>query len=125
PRSQDHGIIDRLSMMLPLRYSMTFLAILAFCMLTRAQDVKVMTYNLRFDNPGDGFNSWTYRKAAVAELIKSEKPAFAGTQEGLWHQLAYLDSVLTGYRYIGVGRDDGATRGEYCALFYDTAQFEV
>lgn len=89
-----------------------------------APEIRVMTYNIRYDEPRDGFNSWAQRKDAVAGLISEYNPAFVGTQEGLLHQVESLDSVLTDYRYIGVGRDDGMTKGEFCALFYDTTMFE-
>jgi len=83
------------------------------------QNLKLMTYNIRFDNPDDGENRWDLRKKYLCKLIEFHSPDIIGTQEGLTHQLNYLDSALTGYTYIGVGRDDGKKKGEYCAIFYD------
>lgn len=51
------------------------------------------------------------------------KPCFLGVQEAQSHQMAFLDSVLVQYDYIGVGRDDGASGGEFSAIFYPTNQF--
>lgn len=32
---------------------------------------------------------------------------------------------LDGYKYVGVGRDDGKTKGEFSAIFYNTLKFDV
>lgn len=44
-------------------------------------------------------------------------------QEALSGQLAYLDQSLLGYERVGVGRDDGAKRGEHCAIYYNATRF--
>lgn len=90
-----------------------------------AQDLSCLTYNIRFDNPGDGEDRWDLRKDFLADQVRWYAPTVMGTQEGLHHQVVYLDSVLADYAYLGVGRDDGAQAGEYCALFYRTDELEV
>lgn len=84
-----------------------------------------MTYNLRYDNPNDGINKWVLRKDQVRELIVNYSPDIFGTQEGLHHQLEYLDDHLEKYSYLGVGRDDGKREGEYCAIFYNHDKYKV
>ncbi len=79
-----------------------------------------MTFNIRYDNPADAPNDWNSRKAAVATFLQDESPDFLGIQEGLHNQVLYIDSQLNStHRFIGVGRDSGDNRGEYCALFYN------
>ncbi|MCG2460842.1 endonuclease/exonuclease/phosphatase family protein [Flavobacteriaceae bacterium F89] len=90
-----------------------------------SQELRVATYNLRYDNPGDSLNNWQYRKNTVAKLIRFHDFDIFGTQEGLKHQLDYLEEQMPGYTYIGVGRDDGKEAGEYTAIFYKKAQFEL
>lgn len=90
-----------------------------------AQTFDVMTYNLRYDNPGDGINQWSSRKDKVFALLKKYDPEIFGTQEGLIHQLNDIKSNLTDYEFIGVGRDDGKEKGEYTAIFYKKNLFEV
>lgn len=85
----------------------------------------VMSYNLRFDTPDDGPNRWDARKDQVVNLIRFYEPAFIGTQEGLLHQLEYLEDELAKYKWIGVGRDDGSMEGEFSALFYDSTKVEL
>lgn len=93
--------------------------------LSKAQSTLVMTYNIRYANPGDNEDRWEKRKGKVVDLIVNYQPDIFGIQEGLSHQVHYLDSLLPQYLYVGVGRDDGKQKGEYCALFYDTTRYAV
>src|SRR5699024_2406841 len=87
--------------------------------------ISVMSYNLRYDNPGDSSNSWDHRKERLANEILFYNPNFMGIQEGLHHQVEYLNKHLINRKYIGVGRKDGNTKGEYSAIFYDTTKYEL
>lgn len=84
-----------------------------------------MTYNLRYDNAGDKENSWPLRKEEMVNMIQFYHPDVLGIQEGLYHQVQYLDSALVNYEYAGVGRDDGDKKGEFSAIFYDTNKFKL
>ncbi|GAB9464817.1 hypothetical protein Gpo141_00002243 [Globisporangium polare] len=84
--------------------------------------LKVMTFNLRFENEGDGLNSWQHRKEHVAELINRYHPVLLGTQEGLKDQLAELAALLEHpYARFGVEREEN---GEFEQIFYDTSVLE-
>ncbi len=48
-----------------------------------------------------------------------------GTQELLGHQYAQLRELLPAYGSVGVGREDGASGGEHCAIFYLKERFEL
>jgi len=85
----------------------------------------VMCYNIRNNNPDDNENWWKYRKTEVTEMINYYNPEILGIQEGLNDQVKYLDSNLSGYKYIGVGRDDGKQQGEYAAIFYKTETMKL
>lgn len=89
-----------------------------------AQPLKVMTYNIRYDNPNDGINNWEHRKNAIVELIAHYQPSIFGIQEGLFHQVSYLDSALRDYNYFGIGRD-GNQKGEYSAIFFNKKKLKV
>lgn len=84
-----------------------------------------MTYNIRYSTPNDGENWWEHRKEWVADLLRFYEPDVFGIQEGLHSQVSFLDSALTEYRFVGVGRDDGMKAGEYSALFYKPEILEV
>jgi endonuclease/exonuclease/phosphatase family metal-dependent hydrolase len=91
----------------------------------QAQTVKVMTYNIRYDAPSDGVNQWPKRTHKVYDLIKKHDPDLIGLQEVLHHQLTDLLENLPAYAYIGVGRDDGKTKGEYSAILYKKDRFKA
>ena len=74
--------------------------------------VTVMTFNIRYDNPGDSAYSWSRRSPVISNFFLKEKPDIIGLQEVLYNQYSFLDSVLANYISVGVGRDDGARMGE-------------
>jgi len=88
------------------------------------QDLKVMTYNIRLDLARDGENSWSNRKENVSNLINFYEPDIFGIQEGLPHQVQFLDSILLGYKVVGEGRD-GGKNGEHSSIFYKSSKFEL
>jgi len=90
-----------------------------------AQTIKAMTYNIKYDNTNDTVNNWNDRKEKMIELIQHYTPSFLGIQEGLYRQVSYLNTELSKYDYIGVGRDDGKKKGEFSALFYNSNDFNV
>jgi len=84
-----------------------------------------MTYNIRYDNPNDGENKWVYRRDNIKEIINLYSPDILGIQEGLFNQIDYLDTALTDFSFVGVGRDDGDKKGEYSAIFYKKDRLKV
>ena len=89
------------------------------------QVIKVMTYNLRNDNPYDKENSWNYRKEELVDLIEYYHPDFIGIQEALNNQVTYILNNASNYNYIGTARDDGDKKGEFSAVYYDTLKFKL
>ncbi len=85
----------------------------------------VMSYNIRYDNPGDSAHAWPYRKAAVANLVQYHEADLLSLQEALEHQVTYLDSALSDMDWVGVGRDDGKSQGEFSPVFYRRDKFEL
>ena len=88
-------------------------------------DLKVMTFNIRYDNPDDKLNNWKYRKEAVTKLIRAEKIDILGAQELLENQLKDITEKLPEYNSIGVGREDGIAKGEFSPIFYKKNKFTV
>lgn len=84
----------------------------------------MMTYNLRYDNEKDGVNRWDNRKEFLLSQIKYYEPDIFGTQEGLNHQIKWIDESLSNYKYVGSGRE-GLEKGEYSAIFYNRDKFIV
>lgn len=92
---------------------------------THAQMMRVMTFNIRYDNPTDGPDAWPERKTEVAMFLNDREYAVIGLQEVLYAQLLFLDSALVDFDYVGVGREDGKRAGEFAPIFYRTNEFEL
>ena len=90
-----------------------------------SQSHSIISYNIRYDNTWDVENSWTIRKNKVSQILIQYAPSIIGIQEGLLNQVQYLDSCLTNYDYVGVGRNDGKEQGEFCAIYFDTTRYSV
>ncbi len=104
----------------------TFILILVISIcLCEAQSIKLMTYNIRYDNQRDKENRWDLRKEFLTDQVKFFEPDIMGIQEGLNHQVKYIDKVLSDYEFTGIGRDDGKTKGEYSAIFYKYRDFLI
>jgi endonuclease/exonuclease/phosphatase family metal-dependent hydrolase len=86
-------------------------------------DVNVMSFNVRYDNPGDSLNSWQYRKDVAAQIIKDQNIDILGAQEVLINQMNDLRERLPEFVSVGVGRVDGKEEGEFSALFYNKNRF--
>jgi endonuclease/exonuclease/phosphatase family metal-dependent hydrolase len=88
------------------------------------QPLNVMSFNIRYNNTSDSLNSWPYRKDIAASQVKFFDVDVLGVQEALYDQMLDLQQRLPGYKYEGVGRDDGKTKGEYSAIFYNTTRLK-
>lgn len=91
----------------------------------RAAPLRVMTFNIRYNNPGDGKNAWPHRKEWVAKLIRFHDADVIGVQEALSGMLADLDTLLPEYARVGVGRKDGKDAGEFSAILYKKSRVEM
>ena len=85
-----------------------------------AQPLYVGEFNIRNDNAKDAAagNGWAVRCPVVCDILKVESFDIFGTQEVLHNQLEDMLAALPDYDYVGVGRNDGKTSGEYAAIFY-------
>jgi endonuclease/exonuclease/phosphatase family metal-dependent hydrolase len=85
--------------------------------------LRVMTFNIRYDEPRDKENAWPNRKELVASMIRFHHADLVGLQEALKRQLDDLEKLLPEYAWVGVGRGDGKTEGEYSAILYRKIRF--
>lgn len=91
----------------------------------KEQTLKVISYNIRVGSAPDGDNHWDKRKAASPAMIAEQQPDIFGLQEALQMQLDYLTETCPDYKYVGVHRDDGDTKGEVMAIFWNTKTQEL
>jgi len=86
--------------------------------------LRVASYNLRYNNAGDGADAWPNRKEMVKNLVQHYDFDVFGIQEGLRSQLTDV-AELPAYAFVGRGRDDGKEAGEHSAIFYKKARLQL
>lgn len=86
--------------------------------------VNIASYNIRYNNSGDGLNAWPNRKENVKALIKYHDFDIFGIQEGLIDQVKDI-AQLADFGYYGKGRDDGKEGGEHSVIFYKKQRFKI
>ncbi len=88
-------------------------------------DVVVASFNIRYGTADDGDDRWELRVPRVLETIRRLDADVLGLQEALHPQLVEIAAALPEHTILGVGRDDGATRGEHCAIVIRDSVFET
>jgi endonuclease/exonuclease/phosphatase family metal-dependent hydrolase len=91
----------------------------------QAQELKLMTYNIRFANPADAPHTWSVRNPLVVKQILEFDADIIGFQEALHQQVLDLEKALPAHERFGVGRDDGITTGEFSPLFFKSDRFSL
>lgn len=88
-----------------------------------SQQMNIITYNIRYNNPGDGVNAWPNRIEMVTGLLQFHNPDIFGLQEALYGQITDIQKNLPDYEWFGVGRDDGKKAGEFSPIFFKKSEF--
>lgn len=87
-----------------------------------AGQLKIMSFNVRYGSAKETnpMNNWDFRKAACVEMILDHKPTLIGFQEAIYttQWKFFLDELSVDYEGFGVGRDDGAEKGETMGIMY-------
>jgi endonuclease/exonuclease/phosphatase family metal-dependent hydrolase len=87
--------------------------------------LSIMSFNIRYGTANDGENRWALRRTFLFDVIRDANPDLIGVQEALDAQIQELLEALPQYAVVGVGRDDGRTRGEYAVILYRRDRFRV
>ena len=87
--------------------------------------IRSMSFNVLLDYPQDGKKDWKYRRSMVVSMIQFHHIDIAGMQEVLNNQMEDLASKLPEYGFIGVGREDGKTLGEFVPIIYLKERFSL
>lgn len=88
-----------------------------------AQQMNIVSFNIRYNNPGDGVNAWPNRVEMVTGLLKFHDAEIFGLQEALYEQITDIQKELPNHEWFGVGRDDGIKEGEFSPIFFDKLKF--
>jgi endonuclease/exonuclease/phosphatase family metal-dependent hydrolase len=103
----------------------TSLPILARQAAALGEPLAVMSFNIRYGTASDGDNRWANRRDVLFDVIRQIDADVIGLQEALDGQMREIMAAVPGYGVVGVGRDDGRTRGEYAAILFRTSRFHV
>jgi len=86
--------------------------------------LRVMTFNIRFDESADGLDAWPLRRDDVAGFLRFHRPDAVGLQEVLAHPLDELLERLPDFEAFGEGRDGGWS-GEHGPVLYRPERHEL
>lgn len=90
-------------------------------------ELTAASYNMRCLVEQDSINGnvWGDRSKAIADVVLRNGFDVFGTQEGTPRQLRELCALLPGYKFTGMGREQGRCadstdwpRDEFCAIYY-------
>lgn len=101
-----------------------FFIVVIFSLTINSQELSLMTYNIRLDVASDGENSWSHRKEFLVSQLQFYKPDIFGIQEGMPHQVEFINNKLQSYQFIGEGRN-GGNKGEFSAIFFNKQKYKV
>ncbi len=91
--------------------------------LMAGEPLKIISYNIRYQNKNDGEDVWANRSRTVAETLQAAD--IIGLQEVLSSQLDDLKRDLTEFEFYGVGRDDGQAAGEMVPIGIRSQRWQV
>ena len=86
--------------------------------------MKIVTFNIRYDNPDDGHNAFARRKQLITEAITAYQPDIIGFQEVLPHFAQWLKETFTDYYCVGHGRE-ADLEGEHVMLAYRKLRYNL
>jgi endonuclease/exonuclease/phosphatase family metal-dependent hydrolase len=89
------------------------------------ETLRMMTFNIRNNNPKDGLDNWVFRRDDMAELFRAQRIDVAGLQEAFRDQIDDLAKRLPQFAWYGVGRDDGKSKGEFSPIFFRKDRFAL
>ena len=103
----------------------TFILLLLATNFAMAQNLRIITYNIRLNIASDGINAWPNRADQVSALLDFHQAEIFGLQEAMIEQIEDIQAALPKMKWVGVGRDDGKKAGEFSPVFYDAEKFKA
>jgi endonuclease/exonuclease/phosphatase family metal-dependent hydrolase len=100
-------------------------ATLAFAQAPERQPLTVMTFNIRYGTANDGDNRWAVRRNLLMDVVREQAADLVGLQEALDFQIDEIAAAVPAFGVVGVGRDNGARKGEYAAILFRRDRFQV
>ena len=89
-----------------------------------ADNLRVMTFNVRLPTASDGPERWEARRDLFVKTIREQHPDVFGTQELYKEQGDYVVAKLPEYKWFGMGRK-GSEGDEHMGVFYRADELRV
>jgi len=102
-----------------------FISIIFFFACSQGKQVKVATFNVRYNSANDGPNIWSERLPLIQSFLSKEYFDIIGMQEVTSQQLLDLQRILPEYSFAGMARDVKSENDEYCPIFYKKEKFSL
>lgn len=90
-----------------------------------AIELKVVSFNIRYDSGRDGVNCWQNRKDVLLKFLREQDADIVCLQEVLHHQYTFLTDGMKSYKVVGNGRNDGKEKGEYAPIYYKKSKYDL
>lgn len=87
-------------------------------------EIKIITSNIRFDNPADTEHAWNNRKRILADFLNSESADIICSQEGRRPQLMEFNTLLNGVSIIE-GHRDWIEERMYPCIYINSDKFFI
>ena len=85
--------------------------------------LKVMSFNIRYENEIDNFNSWRHRKDLIPQMLTFHSCDIIGIQEAKQSQVSFVhNSFIPIYSYVGTPRSSDPN-DEQCGIFFNHQKF--
>ena len=88
-------------------------------------EFRVMSFNIRFNNPQDGEDAWPKRTEQFFDTVTHFAPDLIGFQEVLAVQHDEIVRRMVGHGFSGVARDDGKRKGEWASIGFRKDRFTL
>ena len=99
--------------------------LLLFCAFALgAEELRVMSFNVRFANPKDGDNAWENRRDLLVATIRLKSPDLIGTQELFHLQAEHIVQKAPEYAWFGLSRR-GNQDDEHMGVFYKKNRLRI
>ena len=110
------------------------LSTILFCKMKSNENIRIMTFNIRYGTAQDGPDSWEHRQSILIDCLKKYNPDIVSLQEAVDFQVDSIKSAFPHWKSIGVGRyynvfvpdrPQESMSGESCKILYDSTKFEI
>ena len=87
--------------------------------------MRIVSLNIRNGDAEDGDNSWPVRQSSLTSFLEGLDADIYCLQEVMNYQLERILEALAGHEFVGVGRLDGQSEGEFAPILYLKSRFQM